>query len=90
MPLIPYFILMKPILGVFGTPIIALLWHFYGLLAFDLFGVWNLGSIKERTGMELIYGYERLNAIRSKQGINNDMQLVFQMDRPEGSLEDFN
>ena len=71
-------------------PITTLLWHFYGFLAFDLIGVYNLGSVKELTGMEMISGYERINAIRSKDGKNVDMHLVFQMDRPEGSLEDFN
>ena len=90
MPIIPYLLLMNPILGTKFVTFSALMWHMYGVLAFEKYGIWNMGTIKERTGMDLITGWERLIALRSKHGVNFDVQLLIQMDKPEGSLEDFN
>ena len=60
------------------------------MLAFRKYGIWGMGSIKERTGMELITGWEKLTVLRSWHGVNFDVQVLIQMDKPEGSLEDFN
>ena len=49
-----------------------------------------MGTIKERTGMELITGWEKLTVLRSKHGVDFDVNFLFQMDKPEGSLEEFN
>ena len=90
MALIPYCLLVNPILGTKLTLFSALMWHIYGILAFDKYGIWNMGSIKDRTGMELIKGWERLTVLRSKHGVDFDVQLLIQMNKPEGSFEDFN
>ena len=90
MPILPYLIFMNPILGTKFVAFSALMWHIYGLLAFNKYGIWGMGSIKDLTGMELIKGWEKLIVFRSNHGVNFDVQVLIQMDKPEGSLEDFN
>ena len=84
MPIIPYLLFMSPILGAKFVTFSALMWHIYGFLAFEKYGIWNMGSIKDRTGLELIKGWERLIVYRSNHGVNFDVQVLFQMDKPEG------
>ena len=64
----------------------AILWKWYSMLALD-----SLGLIKPLFNMELVTGFEKMQAINAAAGDYNhcDIQFLFQMDAPD-NLEEFN